>query len=240
MVLSSIFGLGRLQPLRPNTWPVKMLRSWAFWGREAWPSRTCRPMPQFEHSASPKSTARIESTAKAWPHKCSRELPFEIIAVDSPQLAVKNSDIVASCTDAGEAVLLGDWLEDGMHITTVNHREADPQVYRRISRYIDYRSGPAINLFTTGEEHRPRTIGGAGADHDNLVASSAATVRLRFADVLLGRVLGRQLEGEINLFKSEGMGVQFAALGQLAYLRCKEERLGCELPLEWFIQRIRN
>ena len=45
---------------------------------------------------------------------------------------------------------------------------------------------------------------------------------------------------EINLFKSEGTGVQFAALGQLAYLRCKEKGFGCELPSEWFIQTIRN
>ncbi len=76
-----------------------------------------------------------------------RELPFEILAVEKPELALEKSDIVASCTDAGEAVLFGDWLEDGMHVTIVNHREADEQVYRRISRYIDYQSGHAINLY---------------------------------------------------------------------------------------------
>jgi len=169
-----------------------------------------------------------------------RELPFEIVAVDTPQLAVANSDIVASCTDAGEAVLHGDWLEDGMHLTTVNHREADPQVYHRIGRYIDYQSGHAINLFTTGEEHRPQTLGGAGVDHDRLVASAPTAKRLRFTDMLLGKAAARESEREINLFKSEGTGVQFAAISQLAYLRCKQAALGHELPLEWFIQKIRN
>ena len=100
--------------------------------------------------------------------RMQRELPFEILAVEKPELALGKSDIVASCTDAGEAVLFGDWLEDGMHVTIVNHREADEQVYRRISRYIDYQSGHAINLYTSGKERRPRTIGGAGADHDRL------------------------------------------------------------------------
>lgn len=169
-----------------------------------------------------------------------RELPFEIVPVDSPRLAVEKSDIIASCTDAGEAVLFGDWLEDGMHVTIVNHREADQQVYRRIDRYIGYQSGHAINLFTTGEEHRPPTLGGAGADHDRMVASSPSAKRLRFTDILLGRAPGRESEREINLFKSEGTGVQFAAMSQLAYLRCKEEALGHELPLDWFIQKIRN
>ena len=126
-----------------------------------------------------------------------------------------------------------------MHVTTVNHREADEQVYQRIGRYIDYQSGHAINLYTSGKERRPKTIGGAGADHDRLVTSANAQ-RFRFADLLLGKVSGRESQTEINLFKSEGTGVQFAALGKLAYLRCKENNLGHELPLEWFLQRIRN
>ena len=192
----------------------------------------------------PLRLAKIYSPNRAhredFARRMRRELSFEIQAVEKPEIAVQKSDIVASCTDTGEAVLFGDWLEAGMHITTVNHREADPQVYRRISRYIDYQSGHAINLFTTGEEHRPRTLGGAGVDHDRLVASSPAAKRLRFTDLVLGRSPGRELEGEINLFKSEGTGVQFAAMSRLAYLRCKEMRLGHELPLEWFIQKIRN
>jgi len=171
--------------------------------------------------------------------RMQRQLPFEILAVDKPELALGKSDIVASCTDAGEAVLFGDWLEDGMHVTIVNHREADEQVYQRMNRYIDYQSGHATNLYTSGKERRPRTIGGAGADHDRLVASARAQ-RFRFADLLLGKAPGRESKTEINLFKSEGTGVQFAALGQLAYLRCKENHLGHELPLEWFIQKIRN
>jgi ornithine cyclodeaminase/alanine dehydrogenase-like protein (mu-crystallin family) len=168
-----------------------------------------------------------------------REFPFEIVAVHQQQLAVKDSHIVASCTDTGEPVLFGDWLEEGMHLTTVNHREADPQVYQRIARYIDYQSGHANNLYTSGKERRPRTVGGAGEDHDRMVGSARAQ-RFRFGDLLLGKVPGRESAEEINLFKSEGTGVQFAALGQLAYLRCKETGLGHKLPLEWFIQTIRN
>ena len=186
-----------------------------------------------------KITVQTASTVKALRRGCSRELPFEILAVEKPELALGKSDIVASCTDAGEAVLFGDWLEDGMHVTIVNHREADEQVYRRISRYIDYQSGHAINLYTSGKERRPRTIGGAGADHDRLVASrTRATLSIR--GFVTRQSAGARVRTEINLFKSEGTGVQFAALGRLAYLRCKEKGLGCELPLEWFIQRIRN
>lgn len=195
-------------------------------------------------SVRPLRLAKIYSPNRAhredFARRMRREFSFEIQAVEKPEIAVQESDIVASCTDTGEAVLFGDWLEPGMHITTVNHREADPQVYRRISRYVDYQSGHAINLFTTGEEHRPRTLGGAGLDHDRLVASSPAAKRLRFTDLVLGRSPGRELEGEINLFKSEGTGVQFAAMSRLAYLRCQEMRLGHELPLDWFIQKIRN
>ena len=172
--------------------------------------------------------------------RMSREFSFEIVAVEGPEIAVQKSDIVASCTDTGEAVLFGEWLDHGMHVTTVNHREADKKVYRRLNRYVSYQSGHAINLFTTSEEHRPRTLGGAGPDHDRLVTSSANTKRFRFTDLLLGKAPGRESPAEINLFKSEGTGVQFAALGRLAHLRCQEKKLGQDLPLEWFIQKIRN
>jgi ornithine cyclodeaminase/alanine dehydrogenase-like protein (mu-crystallin family) len=70
--------------------------------------------------------------------------------------------------------------------------------------------------------------------------ASANAQRFPLADLLLGKVPGRESATEINLFKSEGTGVQFAALGRLAYSRCKETRSGHELPLEWFIQKIRN
>jgi alanine dehydrogenase len=172
--------------------------------------------------------------------RMSRELPFEIVAVEKPEMAVQTSDIVASCTDAGEAVLSGEWLDQGMHVTIVNHREADQEVYRRLNRYVSYQSGHAVNLFTTSEENRPRTIGGAGPDHDRVVNSSPNTKRFRFTDVLLGKASGRDSRAEINLFKSEGTGVQFAALARLAYLRCQKTGAGRQLPLEWFIQRIRN
>ena len=172
--------------------------------------------------------------------RMSREFSFEIVAVEKPEIAVQKSDIVASCTDTGEAVLFGEWLDRGMHVTTVNHREADKEVYRRLDRYVSYQSGHAINLFTTSEAHRPRTLGGAGPEHDRLVSSSANTQRFRFVDLLLGKVSGRDSPAEINLFKSEGTGVQFAALSRLAHLRCQEKKLGQELPLEWFIQKIRN
>src|SRR5262245_34279477 len=168
------------------------------------------------------------------------EFSFEIVAVDSPNAAVEKSDIVASCTDTGQAVLFGEWLEEGMHLTTVNHREADKEVYRRLNRYVSYQSGHALNLFTTSENRRPRTLGGAGPEHDRLVASSDDTKRFRFADLLLGKAPGRESPAEINLFKSEGTGVQFAALGRLAHLRCQEKNLGQQLPLEWFLQKIRN
>jgi hypothetical protein len=42
-----------------------------------------------------------------------------------------------------------------MHVTIVNHREADRQIYQRIHRYIDYQSGHAINLFAPSDGRWP-------------------------------------------------------------------------------------
>jgi ornithine cyclodeaminase/alanine dehydrogenase-like protein (mu-crystallin family) len=123
-----------------------------------------------------------------------------------------------------------------IHVSTAARRKADNDPHDFAA--IEICDGALIDIRAAALRRQNRSCR-AGADHDRLVASARAQ-RFRFADLLLGKVSGRESKMEINLFKSEGTGVQFAALGQLAYLRSKEKGLGCELPSEWFIQKIRN
>ena len=172
--------------------------------------------------------------------KMSEELGFEVLPVNTAEEAVKKSDIVAACSDAGSPILFGEWLEEGMHVSIVNHREPDEEVYRRLDRYVGYQSGLCLNYFTTPEDWRPPSLGGSGPEQERLIAASPKTKRFHLIDLLVKEISGRESEKEITFFKSEGTGIQFAAVSYLAYLRCKEKKLGQELPLDWFIQTIRN
>jgi alanine dehydrogenase len=57
--------------------------------------------------------------------------------------------------------------------------------------------------------------------------------------VITGEIPGRQDDREINAFVNNiGIGIQFAAVGELAYRRARERGLGQELPTEWFTENV--
>jgi ornithine cyclodeaminase/alanine dehydrogenase-like protein (mu-crystallin family) len=171
--------------------------------------------------------------------RMAKELAIEVVPTNEAHDAVHNADIVATCTDTGEPILFAEWLEPGMHVTSVNHREADAAVYGRLDRYVKYQSGLVANYFTTPEDWRPRSLGGGGLEQERLLRSSPAA-KQELTELLVQQAPGRESRDEINFFKSEGTGVQFAAVSDLAYRKCHEQNLGQPLPLDWFIQKIRN
>lgn len=155
-----------------------------------------------------------------------------------PEEVVRGSDIVATCTNAACPVLMRDWLEPGMHISTVTHYELSPNDYDRIDRFVKYRSGTSTHHFTTPENYRPPSLKGSGSDTERLEARITSTYHL--AKVITGKIPGRTHDYEITLFHSEGTGVQFAAVAYLTYQKAKEKCLGQDLPLEWFLQTIKD
>ena len=69
------------------------------------------------------------------------------------------------------------------------------------------------------------------------------TVRMeRFADladVLAGRAPGRQGDREITLFVNNvGTGLQFAAAGAYVLKKAREQKIGTELPDDWFSEDV--
>ncbi len=64
--------------------------------------------------------------------------------------------------------------------------------------------------------------------------------RHHLTEVVLGRAPGREDEKELNMFESEGTGVQFAAVAHKVYTLAKVKGAGQQLPLDWFLQDIRD
>ncbi len=177
-----------------------------------------------------------ESYAK----RMSRKLDVEVVPLDNLADVVRGSDVVASCTDAHEPILRAEQLEEGMHFTCVRTREAGEDVFRRLERYVSYRSAQALNHFTTAEDCRPLSWGGSNPHHMKLVELVPRERRHHLTDVVLRRAPGREGEKELNMFESEGTGVQFAAVAYKVYALAKTKGAGQVLPLDWFLQDIRD
>lgn len=166
-------------------------------------------------------------------------LGLEVVACEEPRAAVRGADIVATCTDSVTPVLPGEWIERGMFVSSVGTGEMADSAFAPLDGFITYRSGMAQHYFTTPEDWRPPSLGGSS----EATVEKEAAVRDRTAglvDVLCGKHPGRTSDEQVFYFLSEGVGVQFAAVAHQVYQGAREKSLGRELPLDWFLQDIRN
>lgn len=170
----------------------------------------------------------------------SKTLGADVVPMENPESAVKGSDIVAVCTDAVGPALSGTHLEPGMHLTTVRETELAEDAYPCISRFVEYRAGICEQHYATPESHRPPSLGGSTEEWRRLVELIPSNRRHTLSAVLLGRAKGREDDRETNLFSSEGSGVQFAAVAWKIYEKARNRGLGRDLPLEWFLQDVRD
>ena len=172
---------------------------------------------------SAKAYDRVPEACQKFCEEMTRSLGIEITPVESAQECVQASDVVISMTTSREPVLLGDWLEPGMHINAAgsNHwirREVDDNVVRRADTVV-VDSIPDAQV-EAGDLLYPIERGILRWDQIHELAS-----------VVAGRVQGRTSEEAITLFESQGIAISDVAAAAFVYQRAKERGLGTELPL---------
>ena len=144
-------------------------------------------------------------------------------AAPSAREAVADSDVVCTTTSAIEPILLGEWLEPGMHINAVGSstpftRELDTTAVVRSRLFVDRRES-ALN--EAGDFLFPKKEGAIGDDH----------IRGEIGEILAGKVPGRTSEKEVTLFKSLGLSVEDVASAHHIYQKALEQGVGQRLNL---------
>lgn len=182
-----------------------------------------------------------------------QRLGIPVRAVDDPASAVRGADIVATCTSSMTPTVRAEWIEPGMHLTNVGPSEIAKEVYDR----ADVRMKQGVSGWPAGIENLDRVMVGRGHSPVAIVAGSDEEIsrlpsgnqhplgydmRLpTFADFLQGKVEDRTAPEQVTFWHNIGNhGLQFAAVGAVAYHRAREMGLGRELPTEWFLQDIKN
>jgi ornithine cyclodeaminase/alanine dehydrogenase-like protein (mu-crystallin family) len=167
-------------------------------------------------------SARIFSPTPANREKLAaqyRELGVDAHAVDSPHAAADGADVVLAAVRSTETVLKGAWLKPGAHVNSVgtarrDQREIDPDTFTRARRIVvDTREG------VFGE------AGDAVAVRDIIADESVHEL----AELVAGRVPGREADDEITLFKSVGTGLQDIGLAAAIYRAAVAKGIGTDL-----------
>ncbi len=192
----------------------------------------------------------------------SKRLNIEVVAVSSPEEAVKGCDILSSCTDSMNPVYDAEWIEPGMHVTNLGRREmpdasadkfdvvirqgtAGLQMKQTERFQAERGLSPAAYIGGTIEEMKripeKNPEPGFGGDDPQFTDRGKGGDKPDFADLATGRVAGRTSDDQVTFYRNVGnQGLQFSACGQVVYRRAKERGLGQEIPTDWFLQDIRD
>ena len=180
----------------------------------------------------------------------SAHLGVAIEPVGTAREAVRGADILATCTDSMDPVIEGGWIEPGMHVVNIGPHDLGPDAVARmdvvIRQGIEALPMPEDEVFRKGVGHSHGAfVGGSPQEQMRLPKSSPKRVAPSpgplYADVISGKAPGRTSRDEITQYRPVGnWGLQFSSVGAVVYRRAKEQGLGRALPIEWFLQDIKN
>jgi alanine dehydrogenase len=140
------------------------------------------------------------------------------VAIDDFAAAVRDSDVVALSSHAGEPIIEPAWVRPGTHVTSVGYRpprgELPPELARDGSLFVESRAA-----------FEPPPVGSAelqGLD------PAAAT---ELGEVLLGRAAGRSGTEEITVYKAMGHVVEDIAAAELVFAAAQRDGVGTRVEL---------
>ncbi len=244
MRVGACAGLGAKYLSRKNSKVIGMLGSGGM--ARSYATAICQVRPIERIRVFSPTKANRELYAK----EIEQKLGVEVEAMDSAEKAVKGADIVAMTTDSLVPVIKADWLEAGMHVTNVRNNEAGQDIFDRVD--IIARLGSSTFVM---DNPPPNTFGGsdgmfgyfAGTEEEKKMVPRAPLRQIdnpkigTVPDIMAGRWAGRADDRQITFLNNQGtQGLQFAAVGAKAYELAKAKGLGHPLPLEWFVQDIRD
>ena len=145
-----------------------------------------------------RNRARLDAFTSRMRETFAGKFRARFVAAESPEAAVRDSDVLVLVTTSPTPVIDGSWLKPGVHINAVGSyqphtREVDEATILRTDRiYVDTRDGC---LHEAGDLMIPIQEG-------KLKPTSVAEL----GELVIGKVPGRQSPDEITLFKTVGFG----------------------------------
>ncbi len=170
--------------------------------------------------------------------KMTEKTGTRIRPVSSSEEAVRGSDVVLIATNAKGPVLQAKWLSAGMHLGFIIRLEVKEDILDRAdvlaTNVKDWQATKTYNYLVGKLD--PSQI----AEEDFVPGWWAKEIyweKMRhLGGIISGEVAGRTSDDQITCFYSKGMGLQFAAVGALAYETAKKKGIGISLNDDWFLQ----
>lgn len=184
---------------------------------------------------------------EAFVKEMQAKVDAEVRAVESPEEAIQNADIIAATTNSLTRVVSADWVKPGLHLTCVRVPELGDETIRRVDRLVIHAHQHAPKNYIAGfgeegiEAHDAIDVIGKGPAraHEINVEHPFWLSAPELKDLVTGRASGRASEGEVTCFLNNiGIGLQFAAVGAAVFHQAKANGVGREIPTDWFLETV--
>lgn len=158
----------------------------------------------------------------AFATRMTAALGTNVRAVDEPRAAVEGTGIVTTATSSREPVLLGEWLEPGIHLNVVGSNSL-------LKREVDDAAVERSHVVVVDARDHVRLEGGdlLGALERGRLFPEAL---IELGEIVAGRTRGRTSPEEITLFKSHGLALEDVAVAAFLYREARAQGIGVELP----------
>jgi ornithine cyclodeaminase/alanine dehydrogenase len=149
------------------------------------------------------------------------QLGIQMVPVDTAEKAVRRSHIVTTASTSKTPILMGDWLEEGMHVNAIGShtpdaRELDAVAIKRAKVIVDSREAA---LKEAGDLMIPISQGLVTPDH----------IYAELGEIITGKKVGREKENDITIFKSQGLAIQDISTASRVYEIAVKKGFGKEL-----------
>jgi alanine dehydrogenase len=160
----------------------------------------------------------IREFSRRYAKEMSLRLGVDAIVVDGSKDAVRDSDIIVTCSNSKEPVFDGNLINNGSHINAIgahrrDARELDTTIIKRSKVVVDSREAC---LSEAGDIIIPIQEGAVTENH----------IHAELGEIILGRRPSRISKNEITLFKSVGLAIQDTATASRAYVRATQKQAG--------------
>jgi len=211
-------------------------------GQQAW--ATFAGLTRLRNIESAKVYSPTPSHREGFAQKIGARTGVPVKAVDAPEMAAKDVDIILCMTNTNVPVIDGAWLEKGQYIISVigsnielvksgnlasPRREIDDETLKRCDFIVALSKLQAIDS-QQGDIYWP--VQNGVMTWDKIVD---------IADVLAGNARGRTDEEQIILYKNQGgQGIVDIALAKKCYDLAKQNGKGYEMKIQarenWWVQ----
>ncbi len=158
---------------------------------------------------------------------------IELTLCETPEQAVRGSDLICCATGSNSPALLGEWLEPGQHITSIVNSNKGVKEQAGLSsrrREIDDLVVKKADIIVVNMSEQSRID-----EHGDLFEPVQRGIidwkdLTEIGEIITGSKKGRSSSKQITLYKQNSdQGVGFMALAKLAYEVAVKNKIGIEI-----------